>query len=327
MLADPKTRLRELAEARLGLAPSAMVDARIEDALARLPDGAASLDALASLAVDAPLWQTVIAALTIRETNFFRHPAWFAQLEEHILRPLIERRNGVGPKRLRVWSAGCATGEETYSLAIMIARLLRRSEGWGISITGTDLSAAVLAEARRGIYREWSLREVDAATRVQHFRKLESQFELLPETRAMVSFEPLNLVADEPWNDPRLLDVDLIVCRNVLMYLAPERQRAVAQRLISSLAPDGWLATAPAEATAAWFRPLTPFNVPSAVFFRHAPPANESSPAGGTPASAAVRPKPAPQRIPEPKDRALSSSADALAAARHALDASLRSSE
>ena len=326
MLADPQARLRALAGTRLGLAQSAMVDARVDDALARLPDVAASLDALGSLPFDAPLWQTVITALTIGETNFFRQPAWFAQLEEHILRPLIERRNGTGPKCLRVWSAGCATGEETYSLAILIARLLRRAEGWDVSISGTDLSAAFLAEARRGIYREWSLREVDVATRVQHFRKIESRFELLPETRAMVSFETLNLADDEPWNDARFRDLDLIVCRNVLMYLAPERQQAVAQRLVESLAPDGWLATAPAEATAEWFRPLTPVNVPSAVLFRHAPPANAPSPGDGAPAVAATRSKPPPRRVPDAKDHELSHSADALAAARRALDTSIRRS-
>ena len=326
MLADPQARLRALAGTRLGLAQSAMVDARVDDALARLPDVAASLDALGSLPFDAPLWQTVITALTIGETNFFRQPAWFAQLEEQILRPLIERRNSKGPKRLRVWSAGCATGEETYSLAITIARLLRRTEGWEVSVTGTDLSAGFVAEARRGIYREWSLREVDVATRVQHFRKLESRFELLPETRAMVSFETLNLADAEPWNDPRFRDLDLIICRNVLMYLAPERQQTVAQRLVGSLAPDGWLATAPAEATAEWFRPLTPVNVPSAVLFRHHPAESAAPEADGALASAPARTKPAPRRVPDAKDHELSNSADALATARRALDTSIRRS-
>jgi chemotaxis protein methyltransferase CheR len=323
---EPRARLRELATERLGLAPSAMADARIDDALARVTGTGASLEALASLAFDSPLWQTVIEALTIGETNFFRQPAWFVQLEAQVLRPIIERRTNGGSKRLRVWSAGCATGEETYSLAILISRLLRRAEGWEISIAGTDLSTAFLAGARRGIYREWSLREVDAATRLQHFRRLDAgRFELLPATRALVSFELLNLAAAEPWKDPRLLDLDLIVCRNVLMYLAPQRQQTVAQRLIASLGADGWVATAPAEATAEWFHPLTPVNVPSAVLFRREPPPSQTQP-DDAPAVVLTRTQPAPRRAADTISAGLSDSAVALAAARRALDSSIRKS-
>jgi chemotaxis protein methyltransferase CheR len=272
---DPgaRARLRELVTQRLGLAPSAMPDARVDDALARLSgagDTAAPLDALAALSYHQPLWQQVIDALAVGETNFFRQATWFTQLERHILTPLIERRLLAGPRRLRLWSAACATGEETYTLAILVKRLLRNLSGWDISIVGTDISAAFLAAARRARYRPRSLRELDAAARAEHFRQDESgRFELVPETRALASFRAYNLAgAERGGDDPRLVDVDLIICRNVLMYLAPDHQRAVARRLTQRLAPDGWLATAPAEAIAEWFRPLTTVNVPSAVFFR-----------------------------------------------------------
>jgi chemotaxis protein methyltransferase CheR len=325
-----RERLRELARERLGLAPSAMVDARIDDALARLTaagDLTAALDALETSAFEEPLWQTVIDALMIGETNFFRQPAWFAQIEEQVLRPLIERRGADGSKHVRVWSAGCATGEEAYSLAILILRLLRRAGDWQITITGTDVSATFLAEAHRGTYREWSLRELDAATRLEHFAKLDAgRFELSPAVRALVTFEPLNLAAAAAWNDPRLLDLDLIVCRNVLMYLAPERQRIVAHRLIGALAPGGWLATAPAEATAEWFRPLTPVNVPSAVLFRNDPTVEADVRAPAAPDAVSARAKPPTRRASEAKDHELSDSAVALAAARIALDTSIRES-
>ena len=289
-----------------------------------------SLDALRGLAVDAPLWQAVVDALTVGETNFFRQPGWFAQLEAQILRPVIERRRRNGPKRLRIWSAGCASGEETYSLAILVQRLLGKEDGWDVSIVGTDLSVTFLGDARRAVYREWSLRDVDYATRLQHFTRLESgRFELIAATRERVSFAPLNL-ADEKaaWTDPRLTDLDLILCRNVLMYLAPERQRAVAQRLIGCLAPDGWLATAPAEATAEWFRPLTPVNVPSAVLFRHA----IRRPRKRRRVEDAARAREPRARSPrrgarpdaEPANTELSDSAAALAGARRALDSSIR---
>jgi chemotaxis protein methyltransferase CheR len=323
-----RERLRQLATDRLGLASSALVDARIDDALSRLGGNVAeALDALTSLSFDTPLWQTVVAALTIGETNFFRQPGWFSQLEQQVLGPAIERRRASGPKHLRIWSAGCATGEEAYSLAMLVARLLRGTQGWSISIVGTDLNTAALGEARRGVYREWSLRDVDAATRLLHFQRLASgRFELAPATRALVRFQTLNLAADEPWTDPRLSNLDLIVCRNVLMYLSPERQRAVAQRLIASLAPDGWIATAPAEATADWFRPLTPVNVPSAVLFRRAAPVTEL-PRGDDDLASVVAPaRPARRAVPDRVRGDLSDSAVALAAARRALDASIRRS-
>ena len=269
----PRDVLRELAAVRLGFATTALPDNRVDEALRTL--GGAPVEQLAALPFDGPQWQAVIGALAIGETNFFRQPGWFAQLERQILAPAIAERSLAGPRRLRLWSAGCATGEEAYSLAILVARLLRDAPGWEISILGSDVSAAFIGEARRGAYREWSLRDVDEFTRRQHFRQTgPGRFELLPPVRNMVSFELLNLAGNESWSDPRLAGLDLIVCRNVLMYLAPAQQRSVAQRLIERLAPGGWLATAPAEATAEWFAPLTPVNVPSAVLFR-APSAGE----------------------------------------------------
>ncbi len=319
MADETRARLRTLATERLGLAPSALVDARVDAALialARAGVSPAALAAMPALDVEAPVWQTAVDALTVGETNFFRHPGWFAQLESQILRPVIDRRYAHGPKRLRIWSAGCATGEEAYSLAMIVMRLLPKTDDWDITIAATDVSAAFLAAAQRAVYREWSLRELGATMREQHFRKLESgQFELVPATRAMVRFEPLNL-ASESW-DASLTDFDLIVCRNVLMYFAPERQRAIAQRLIARLAIDGWLATAPAEATAEWFRPLIPVNVPSAVFFQHAPPNDVLPPLSSRGTATTANDKTTEQ---------LSASAAALAAARLSLDTSIRRS-
>lgn len=353
---DARARLRTLATERLGMAPSALVDARVDSALLALTSAGAAdatLDTLSTLALDAPRWQAVVEALTVGETNFFRQPGWFAQLAAQILRPVIDRRRLHGPKRLRIWSAGCATGEEAYSLAIMVTQLLPRADDWEISIIGTDISAAFLAAAQRAVYREWSLRDVDATVRAQHFRKLDSgRFELLETTRAMVRFESLNLAAPEAW-DAKLTGFDLIVCRNVLMYFALERQREIAQRLIARLAPDGWLATAPAEATAEWFRPLIPLSVPSAVLFHHAPPPASPPTASSAPAAPAKRSEPSdtatvkPAASPPMSSRAkpegrsrgtataadnekanaeLSDSAAALAAARRSLDTSIRRS-
>lgn len=252
-----------------------MPDARVHALLAHLP----TLDDLAGLSLEHPAWRMIVDALVIGETHFFRQASWFSQLVTHALRPLIERRLRHGPKRLRLWSAACATGEEAYTLAIVIDQLLPDRDGWDIRIVGSDLSASFLDEARRGVYRAWSLRELDPQTRERAFQEIEpGRFALAPRLREMVTFQTLNLADAVLPDDGDLIDVDLIVCRNVLMYLAPEHQRAVARRLVSRLGADGWLAVAPAEAIAGWFRPLTPVNVQSAIFFRVGAPAPRVGP-------------------------------------------------
>jgi chemotaxis protein methyltransferase CheR len=134
------------------------------------------------------------------------------------------------------------------------------------------VNARFLAVARRAVYRAWSLREIEPQLRERHFRDLGSgQFALAPAIRDMVSFRLLNLnQSSVRGEDHDRVDIDLIVCRNMLMYFTPEQQAVASRRLVTALAADGWLAVAPAEATADAFAPLVPFNVPSAILFRHA---------------------------------------------------------
>jgi chemotaxis protein methyltransferase CheR len=297
---DERLRLRDLVTGRLGFAPSAAEEHRVESALERLltvagiGSVAEALAALASRSYETPEWQLVIDALVVGETHFFRQPSWFAQIEEHILKPLIARRLSAGNKRLRLWSAACSTGEEAYTLALIVDRLLGAHAGWNVEIVATDVNARFLAEARRAVYRSWSLREIDPALRERHFRDLGSaRFELAPAIRDMVSFRLLNLnEAPVHGEDLDRLNVDLIVCRNMLMYFTPERQAVASRRLVAALAPDGWLAVAPAEAAAHAFAPLVPFNVPSAIFF-HQPVEAPAPP-----------PEPARRVLPPPKPRA-----------------------
>lgn len=260
-------RLRERVAERFGLRDSALSDQRVDAALALL--GAAQLDALPSLPDGAPAWQHALDQLVVGETNFFRQRPWFARLEEVVLAPLIADRMRTGCRRLRIWSAGCATGEEPYSLALVLRRLLQGLGEWDVRIVGTDVSSAFLAAARRAVYRPWALREVDPELRARAFHSVDRGcFELAPAMRANVSFAVHNLAADVPLPPALALgDVDLAVCRNVLMYLEPEQQRAVARRLARTLAPGGWLAVAPIEANREWFPELTLVNAPSAIFF------------------------------------------------------------
>lgn len=264
---DLRPRLRDLVGERLGLRASALPDSRIDVALGRLES---DLTTLSTLPTTAPAWQTVIDALVVGETNFFRQRAWFAQLEEHALAALIAARGRGGRRRLRIWSAGCATGEEPYGIALVVRRLLRGLGHWDVRIVGTDVNVASLDAARLGRYRAWSLRELEPEMRTYTFTPVEGgRFELDRAVRAAVTFATLNLAEDEPLPAPLVRgDVDLVICRNVLMYLTPDAQRIATSRLAGALGPDGWLAVAPIEANPEWFPQLHVVNVPSAIFFR-----------------------------------------------------------
>jgi chemotaxis protein methyltransferase CheR len=274
---EARRRLRDLATNRLGLARSAMPDVQIDRALERLTTGlkdpvAEIIDGLGALSLNDPAWQRVVAALVIGETRFFRQTTWFSQLEEYVLKPLIADELKSGRKRLRLWSAACASGEEAYTLAMLVDRLLPSYDGWDISIAGTDINARFLEDARRGVYPARSLRELDDGACRRYFQPVDGdRFKVVASLRNRVSWQVLNLADKAPAGDKRFTNVDLIICRNVLMYLTPEHQRSAAGRLIERLGPRGWLAVAPAEAVAEWYRPLMPVNVPSAIFFRAEP--------------------------------------------------------
>jgi chemotaxis protein methyltransferase CheR len=233
---------------------------------------------LASLPGDDPEWGRLAGYLTVGETHFFRDAACFDALEQRVLPRLIEDRDSAGMRRLRFWSAGCATGEEPYSLAILLDRLLRGRSGWAPTILATDINPRALAVARRGCYRQWALRETPAWVRERYFRRGDGDtFELESGIRGLVTFAPLNLAGD---SYPALLTntagMDLILCRNVLMYFTREAQQATVGRLRRALMSEGWLVLSPAEASADLLRPLVPVNFPGAILYqrldRPAPP-------------------------------------------------------
>jgi chemotaxis protein methyltransferase CheR len=271
-----RERLRQLATERLGLAATSLQDVRVDAALESIASGThtpgESLEALTALTCDEPAWQSIIGALVVGETSFFRQMPWFLQLQRYAIEPLVDAARDTGSRRLRIWSAACATGEEAYTIAIVLDRLLQRTAGWDIRILGTDINAGFIAAARRARYRAWSLRELDDETRTRYFNEVEpGRFELAAKIRDMVTFETLNLVDGQPDGGPDVSGADLIVCRNLLMYMSAQNQQTVAGRLAANLAPGGWLAVAPVEAEAEWFRMLARVSVPSAIFFRREP--------------------------------------------------------
>lgn len=212
---------------------------------------------------------TFIARLTIGETYFFRNQPQFAALERHILPEIIARRRTV--RRLRVWSAGCASGEEPYSLAILLRRLLPDLAGWNVQILATDINAAALDRARSGVYGPWSFREVSPEIQRMYFSDNGREQAVAPEVRAMVTFAHLNLVED---TYPSLLNntsaLDLIVCRNVTIYFREETTRRIAGRFYDALTDDGWLVVGHAEPSQAIYHQFAARNFPGAVLYQKA---------------------------------------------------------
>ncbi len=291
---------------RLGLDLAGSRDADLGHWMARIRDafpttGPETLARhIAVLDVARPEWARLVDLLTVGETYFFRDASWFEGIERDVLVPLIARRRRDGMLRLRIWSAGCATGEEPYSLAMLIDRLLPDREAWSITILASDVNSLALESARRGLYRPWSFRQVPAATIERHFGDAgDGLRELAPEIRGMVAFTPQNLVDDAPYG-PAFSDMDLIVCRHVVMYFSAEMQRLVASRLGTSLSADGWLLTSPAEAWPDLFEPLAVVRLPSLTGFKRSE-AVPTEPPKRTPPRPRPRRPSAQRALPTPR--------------------------
>ncbi|MFH0812576.1 MAG: CheR family methyltransferase [Pseudomonadota bacterium] len=207
--------------------------------------------------------------LTVGETYFFREKRTFGILEGHIFPELIRVRRET-EKRLRLWSAGCATGEESYSLAILLNKLLPDLKDWNITILATDINPRFLQKASKGLYGNWSFRDTPLEIQERYFkRKKGGGFELLPEIKKMVTFSYLNLAED---TYPSLLNntnaIDLIFCRNVLMYFAPHRAKNVILNLYRALVDGGWLVVSSAEASHVLFSQFETVNFSGGIMYR-----------------------------------------------------------
>jgi chemotaxis protein methyltransferase CheR len=216
--------------------------------------------------------------LTISETYFWREPQVFEALVEHILPKLVQSREGSG-KLLRIWSAGCSTGEEPYSIAIAIHRVIRALEKWNITILATDINPGILQKANAGIYGEWSFRNAPPWLKQRYFlRRDDGKLEIIPAIRKMVTFSYLNLAEDiypSPVNNTGAMDI--IFCRNVLMYFAPWHARQVVQDLYRSLTDGGWLMVGSSELSQHLFPQFSSINFPGAVVYRKETPESQLS--------------------------------------------------
>jgi chemotaxis protein methyltransferase CheR len=206
--------------------------------------GAGDVHAFAQrLDTEVAVFDALIANLTVGETYFFREPTQFEALRNRVL-PDLRRRLANGG-RLRVWSAGCASGEEPYSLAILL-----EEQGMAdlATILGTDISRAALQRAREASYGIWSLRGSPGATASPNFERRGDRFLVHPRLRQRVEFRYLNL-AESAYPSPEsgTAEVDLILCRNVMIYFDAETVRQVARRFHRCLRPGGWLLAGPSD--------------------------------------------------------------------------------
>jgi chemotaxis protein methyltransferase CheR len=181
--------------------------------------------------------------LTVPETYFFRHIEQFHALQEQVLPARLRAR--AATRSLRILSAGCASGEEAYSIAMALHGRLPDA-GWSLSIEAIDVNPAMLAKARRARYTAWSLRETPASVQARWFRPEGRELVLDPTIRNAVHFEQRNLHVDDPlfW---RPGSFDVVFCRNVLMYFTPENASAAVNRIASAMAPGGVLFLGHAE--------------------------------------------------------------------------------
>lgn len=183
-----------------------------------------------------PLVEDVVDAMTTNETFFFRDQKPFDQFAGHVLPELIEARQNT--KSLRIWCAACSTGQEPYSLAILLKEAGEKLSGWRTEIVATDLSAEAMSKAKVGLYSQF---EVQRGLPVQHlvkyFKQVNETWQIDSAIRAMVSFRPLNLLEDFS----KLGRFDVIFCRNVLIYFDRETKSQVLDRMRMIVADDGFL--------------------------------------------------------------------------------------
>ena len=220
--------------------------------------------------------EVLTVQFTTGESYFFRDAGQFDLLAAKILPELIERRTS--ERSLRIWSAGCAAGEEAYSIAMLVDELTPRLAGWQMLILGTDINSDALEKARRGEYRDWSFRTLDDKRKQRYFQRRGDQWRIDPRLREMVTFRSGDLLRDRfPDAQAGLSDFDLILCRNVFIYLDTQAVARITAKFSATLADGGYLVTGHSEL---FGHDITPLRVrlfaQSAVFQKTAQPPAES---------------------------------------------------
>lgn len=295
---DLRHGFASLVEARLGLVFPASrepyLDQGIHDALEHLGEISARVLLERLQRDDAPAWSALTATVTVGETYFFRDPAHY-----ELLRTLLARAAPGRPVRL--WSAACASGAEPYSMAAIACEVFGRQAPRRVEILATDINPQALAQARAGLYRSWFLRDMDQPTRERWFTHEDGSWRVRPVLADMVRFEELNLI--DPGSAAWPGGMDVIFCRNVLLYFSQPALDLATQGLARALGPEGWLIVGPTDPMLAG-PGLTLDGSAGFPAYRGSPdaPALVLS-AASTPLPAAAAPPPAPAQPPSAPQR------------------------
>ncbi|MCK5943903.1 MAG: protein-glutamate O-methyltransferase CheR [Planctomycetes bacterium] len=187
---------------------------------------------------DRELVREVVDAITTHETTWFRDPTAFGALERRVLPSLLEARERAGVKRLRIWSAACSSGQEPYSVAMLLHELLPDLDRWDVQILGTDISTVTLERASRGVYSEHEMNRTSRpGMMLRYFEQTPEGSRVIPSVRSLVEFRERNLLLPMQGVGP----FDLVLLRNVLIYFAPATRDSIVQRVAGVMRPDGYL--------------------------------------------------------------------------------------
>ena len=236
--------------------------------------------------------QVLAGHLTIGETYFFREKKTLDVIASRVLPELLQARRG-REQRLRLWSAACCSGEEAYSLAILLHQVVPDLADWHVTILATDINARFLRKAVAGVYSEWSFRDAPTGFKERYFtRTADGRYAIRPEIKQLVTFEHLNLVQDAyPSLATDTNAMDLIFCRNVLMYFTPAQIGKVVGQLHHSLIDGGWLAVGPSEASQALFPQFATMNFPGVILYQKSDAVARALPPPWIPPRAAAAPR------------------------------------
>jgi chemotaxis protein methyltransferase CheR len=181
-------------------------------------------------------YEALLERLLTQETTFFRYPAVYEAFEKRALSELHVKKFWKNPRTLRIWSAGCSTGEESYSIAITIADSLSFADAWNVEILASDVGRLALKQAETGIYSGRSISSVSERQLAEHFSQVKNGYQVKPRLRKMVTFAQMNLASAV-----YVGRMDIIFCMNVLIYFSEERRQALVQRFYDTLEPGGYL--------------------------------------------------------------------------------------
>jgi chemotaxis protein methyltransferase CheR len=181
-------------------------------------------------------YEALLEGLLTQETSFFRYPSVYQAFEKRVLPELHVKKFWKDPRTLRIWSAGCSTGEEPYSIAITIADSFSFSDSWNVEILATDVGRHALKLAERGVYSGRSLGSVSPEQLSAHFTKGSGGYQVKARLRKLVTFTQMNLASAV-----YVGRMDMIFCMNVLIYFSEERRRTLVQRFYDTLEPGGYL--------------------------------------------------------------------------------------